>query len=269
MPAVMVLLATLLLGPIMLAGASAPRDAPSYSTDSIVNSADYQTGPLAPNTIGTLFGKTLAYATRALTGEDITGGILPSVLPGTGLRILIGGLAANIFYVSPNQINFLVPSNLKPGRTDFQVVLNGITGPLLPLDLAVAAPALFQLDAQTAIATRPDGSLITTVAPSHAGDLIILYATGLGDTVPPISYSRLATRAALLKGLADFKVLLDGVPLDAGLILYAGVAPGFAGLYQINLQLPSNVDATPDIQIGLGTALSPAGVKLPVSLITP
>jgi uncharacterized protein (TIGR03437 family) len=91
----------------------------------------------------------------------------------------------------------------------------------------------------------------------------------LGDTVPPISYSSLAVRAALLKGLADFKVLLDGVPVDPGLILYAGVAPGFAGLYQINLQLPNNVNASPDLQIGLGAALSPAGVKLPVSLIRP
>jgi uncharacterized protein (TIGR03437 family) len=268
-PAAIVLLATLLFGPLLTAGASAPRDAPSYSTDSIVNSADYQTGPLAPNAIGSLYGKGLAYAVRALSGEDITGGILPSVLPGTGLRILIGGIAANIFYVSPNQVNFLVPSNLKPGRTDFQVVLNGLTGPLLPLDLAVVSPALFQLDAQTAIAVRPDGSLITAAAPSHAGDVVILYATGLGDTVPPITYSRLATRAALLKGLADFNVLLDGIPLDPSLILYAGVAPGFAGLYQINLQLPNDVNATPDIQIGMGTALSPAGVKLPVSLIAP
>jgi uncharacterized protein (TIGR03437 family) len=90
----------LVFGPL-LAGASAPRDAPTYSTNSVVNSADFQSGPLAPNTIGTLFGKGLAYATKALAAQDITSGLLPTVLPGTGVNVLIGGLLANVFYVSP------------------------------------------------------------------------------------------------------------------------------------------------------------------------
>jgi uncharacterized protein (TIGR03437 family) len=264
MPAVFVLLATLVFGPALMADTSAPRDAPFYATSSIVNSADNQAGPLAPNTIGTIYGKGLSYVTRALAPEDVIGGVLPNGLPGTGVNILIGGVPANIFYVSPTQINFLVPCILRPGRTDLQIVMNGISGPLVPFDLAPSSPAIFQLDVQTVIAVRLDGSLVTSDAPARPRDIIVIYATGLGDTVPAEIFGNVAAMAAPLKQLADFKLLLDGVAVDRSLVLYAGIAPGFAGLYQINLRLPDGVGSNPQIQIGLADAHSPAGLILPL-----
>jgi uncharacterized protein (TIGR03437 family) len=253
-----VLVTAFTFGPALLA------DAPFYTTGSIVNSADGQIGPLAPNTIGTIYGKGLSYTTRALAPEDVAGGVLPTTLPGTGVTVLIGLIAANIFYVSPTQINFLVPSVLKPGQINLRVVLNGIAGPAVPVDLAAASPAMFQMDAQTVIATRLDGSLVTVDAPARPRDLIVLYATGLGDTQPPPIDSNIATTAAPLRQLADFKMMLDGAVVDRSLILYAGLAPGFAGLYQINLRLPDAVGGNPQIQIGLADAISPGGLKLPV-----
>src|SRR5260370_20055948 len=132
--------------------------------------------------------------------------------------------------------------------------MNGISGAVVALDLASSSPAIFQVDAQTVIATRPDGSLVTTDAPARPRDVVTLYATGLGDTVPPAIYANVASTAAPLKQLADFKILLDGAALDASLVLYAGVAPGFAGLDQINLRLPDGARADPQIQIGFGGA---------------
>lgn len=258
------LMAALAFGPQLQAAASAPREAPFYTANSVLNAADFQAGPLAPNTIGTLYGKGLSYVTKSLQAPDISGGVLPTVLTGTGVNVLIGGIAANIFYVSPTQINFLVPSLLRPGRADIQVVLNGNAGPIVPLDLAAAAPALFQLDPQTAIATRTDGSLVTNDAPARRGDVLTLYATGLGDTAPPVVYCNIATKAAPLKRLSEFQVLLDGAPLDASLILYAGIAPGFAGLYQINVTIPNTANANPAIQIGFGDVVSPPGLTLPL-----
>jgi uncharacterized protein (TIGR03437 family) len=250
-------LAALVFGPALLA------DAPFYTSGSIVNSADGQPG-LAPNTIGTIYGKGLSYATRTLTPEDVADGVLPTTLPGTGVTVLTGLIAANVFYVSPTQINFLVPSVLTPGRIDLRVVLNGIAGSAVPVDLAAASPAIYQVDTQTVIATRLDGSLVTADAPARPRDVIVLYATGLGDTLPPPIYANIATMAAPLKQMADFKVLLDGVAVDRSLILYAGLAPGFAGLYQINVRLPDAVGGNPQIQIGLVDAISPTGLKLPV-----
>jgi uncharacterized protein (TIGR03437 family) len=253
-----VLLAVVALGSPLLA------DPPFYTTASIVNSADGQAGPLAPNAIGTIYGTGLSYTTRALAPADVIGGVLPTTLPGTGATVLIGLIAANVFYVSPTQINFLVPSVLQPGRIDFRVVLNGIAGPPVPVDLAVVSPAMYQADAQTVIATRLDGSLVTADAPARPGDVIVLYATGLGDTQPPPILANIATMAAPLRQMADFKVLLDGAAVDRTLILYAGLAPGFAGLYQINVRLPDGVGGNPQIQIGLADVISPLGLKLPV-----
>jgi uncharacterized protein (TIGR03437 family) len=251
--------AALALAPILSA------EAPLYSADSLVNAADNQPGFLAPNAIATLYGKNLAYGTQALAPGDIRSGVLPTVLPGTGVRVFVAGLPANLYYVSPTQINFLIPPNLLTGSVNLQLVIDGLAGPVVSVQLAPAAPALFQLDQQNAVATLADGSVLTPNASARPGDLIILYATGLGQTVPPIRYGELPTTAAPLKQLADFRVLLDGVAVDATAIAYAGVAPGYAGLYQINVMLPGLTGSNPEIRIALSDAISKPGLKLPVS----
>src|SRR5260370_14519924 len=73
-----------LLSLVTLLLAAALQAAPSYSAASIVNAADNLAGPLAPNTIATIYGTGLAYGTKWLTADDIRGGLLPTVLPGTG-----------------------------------------------------------------------------------------------------------------------------------------------------------------------------------------
>lgn len=237
----------------------------SYSPASIVNAADNQPGILSPNVIGTIYGTGLAYNTKAIAPTDISGGILPTVLPGTGVRVICGGLMANIYYVSPTQINFLVPSTLLPGTVNIQIVLDGLPGPAAPIQIVAATPALFQLDTQNTIATRPDGSLITPGAPAHPGDIVVLYATGLGKTVPALVYAQIPTAAATLVRMADFQTLLDGAPVDPTAILYAGITPGLAGVYQVNLRIPDSTAANPEIRIGFPDALSKPGLKLPVN----
>jgi uncharacterized protein (TIGR03437 family) len=258
MRALVVLTVALILPAIL------PAEAPLYSAASIVNAADNQPGTLAPNTLATIYGKNLAYGTRALTPDDIRGGVLPTVFPGTGVRVLIGALPANLYYVSPTQINFLVPPNLLPGSVNLYVAVDGLAGPPVSIQLAASSPALFQLDQQNVIATRPDGSLITTSAPAQPGDTVVLYATGLGQTAPPAVYGMLPTQAAILKPGGDFSVQLDGSAVDASAVSYAGVAPGFAGLYQINLTLPASTGGNPEIRIGLAGSSSPSGLRLAV-----
>ncbi len=238
--------------------------APSYTSAGIVNAADNQPGPLAPNTLASLYGQRLSYVTFAMSPNDILGGVLPTLLPGTGVNVAVGNLAAVVYYVSPDQINFLVPAILLPGPSTVQVVLEGHSGPAVKITLAAASPALFQLDAQNAIAILPDGTLITPQAPAKPGDTIILYATGLGQTVPSIPNGQLFNQAAPLQQFADFKLVLDGVAAGSGAVAYAGNAPGFAGLYQINVVLPKSTQANPEIKIGFGSDLSMSGVHLPV-----
>jgi uncharacterized protein (TIGR03437 family) len=59
-------------------------------------------------------------------------------------------------------------------------------------------------------------------------------------------------------------VVLGGVPVEPGRIAYVGVMPGYAGLYQINLKLPENVESDPEIRIGLAGQISRTGLRLPV-----
>jgi uncharacterized protein (TIGR03437 family) len=145
-----------------------------------------------------------------------------------------------------------------------QVVLDGHSGPAVKIMLAATSPALFQLDAQNAVAVYPDGTVITPQAPAKPGEIILLYATGLGQTLPPVPYGQLFNQAAPLEQFADFQLVLDGVATDPGAVAYAGIAPGFAGLYQINLILPKSTQANPEIQIGFGKELSVSGIHLPV-----
>jgi uncharacterized protein (TIGR03437 family) len=195
----------------------------------------------------------------------MSGNTLPTTLPGSNVRIAVGNVYARPLYVSPTQINFIVPAGLRGGiDVPVRVHVWGLYGPEVRLRLEAAAPALFQGDPQFAVAARPDGSVITYDKPAAAGDIVTLYATGLGATLPPVLESELATRAAPLERLDDFRVELDGTVLPRESVLYAGVAPGFAGLYQINLVLPASTPHNPAIRIGFSDRVSPEGVRLPV-----
>jgi uncharacterized protein (TIGR03437 family) len=262
MPRAVWLLAAVFFGFAAGAEDSTRREAPSYSAASVVNSATNVVGDLAPNTIATVYGVGLSYAVRTLQVEDIQGGTLPTVLPSTGVRVFVGSIGAQLYYVSPTQINFLIPCIFKPGETDLQITLDGHAGPSVRIKLLDTAPAIFQLDQDTVIATRPDGSLIDKEKPAAAGEVIVLYCTGLGPTEPEAIYGALPTRAAPIKRISEFQVFLNDVAVEANRILYAGVTPGYAGLYQVNLRLPENLDADPRIRLVIGNQSSPAGVHL-------
>ncbi len=261
MPSAVPLLAALCLS-ASFAAERASREAPSYSATSIVNGASFLGGPVAPNTFITIYGKDLAYGERKLIGTDIQGGRLPTILSGTGLRVWVNHIAAFIYYVSPTQINALLPTILTPGPAEVQVQLDSTWGPVALINLVAASPALFQLDGATVIATHTDGALITTQSPAAPGEWIALYATGLGETTPGIGYAEIPTGAAWVRNFADFRVLLNGERVDGSRVGYAGVAPGFGGLYQINLHLPDAAPRDPQIQIALGDAVSPPNLKL-------
>jgi uncharacterized protein (TIGR03437 family) len=254
-----------MIAAVMLAAALV-ADNPFYTAASIVNAASNQSGTLAPNTFVTIYGTNLAYTTRTLTTDDIEGNELPTTLAGTGVRVFVNGIAAQIYYVSPGQINFLIPTTIAPGPGAVQVALDATWGPRIAVNLPAVAPALFQVDAQTAIATHADGSLLTADSPGKPLETIVLYATGLGATVPEPDYAEIPLAAAPLQDMVGFQVLLDGMAVESRRIYYSGVAPGFAGLYQINVQLPDWVGANPQVQLVASGETSPAGIVIPVSI---
>ncbi|MDX2154623.1 MAG: hypothetical protein SFV54_28025 [Bryobacteraceae bacterium] len=235
---------------------------PTYTASSLVNAATNLPGPLAPNTIASLYGTGLAWGTRAITGEDLRGGYLPTRLIGSGVVVHLARIAAPLYYVSPTQINLLVPSSIQPGEYVLQTTLDGRAGPEVRVTLLPAAPGLFLSGAEWAVATRPDGTVVDAQSPARPGEVIVFYATGLGPVTPRVADGELPERAAVIVGRKQFVLRLNGVPVNDDRILYVGVTPGFAGLYQINVALPEDAPDDPEVEIQVGDYGSPRGPKV-------
>ena len=239
--------------------------APDYTSAGIVNASDYSAGPFAPGSVLSLFGANLAWTTEAITAENLAAGGLPDEL--ASVRIFVAGFEpAPLLYVSPTQINFLVPSDQIPGEVSVTVVRQGVHGPPVTITLIDAAPALFVMDQGFAIAQdwNTGYALMTPGAPAQSGDIAILYATGLGRTSPPWPSGSVAQSASGITSFDRFQVLLNDVPIDPRLVLYAGVTPGYCGLYQVNFYLPPGSGTNPQVRLQVGGQLSSGSIKLAV-----
>jgi uncharacterized protein (TIGR03437 family) len=246
---------------------SGSTGAPFYSPDSIVNAATQTVEALAPNTIATLYGADLAFSTRAVTPADVVRGVLPTSLDGVG--VWVNAMPCHLFYISPTQINFLIPYQLGPSTATIIVARNGVAGPAVNVELHNTSPGVFLsgdslAGGGAALAVHLNGQVISNALPAVPGEIIVLYAAGLGRTVPDTSGGQLATSAFPILYAAQLQVLLDGVPCPPGSVLYAGLAPGFAGLYQINLVLPPDAPPTPEIRLAIGAETSPGSVRLAI-----
>jgi uncharacterized protein (TIGR03437 family) len=254
-------LAVLLLAPL---SAGADPGAPQYTAATVQNSVTGVAGMYAPNSFISIYGKQLSYVTRPMGPDDLRAGMLPTVLIGTGVRVLINHVPADVYYVSPTQVNVLVPVSLVAGPATIQLINNGLAGPQLNIVLDPIAPALFELNGTGVLAAHLDGTVIGPDAPARRGEWVVVYATGLGPTVPPAIPDRLPEGPAPIARLADFEVWLNGVRVPAAGIFYAGISPPYAGLFQINVRIPDDAPADPEIRCGFPEQMSPPGGILPL-----
>lgn len=267
------LLLLVAFGTTALAESSEADTKPFYTESSIVNGTTFQLGPFAPNSIVTIFGKNLAWHEEAAPSA---GRLLPKKL--AGVSVLIGLEPAPLYYVGPEQINFLVPDSRIPGPVTIRVARQGQSGPEVKLNLQEAAPELFPLEDGYVLAIRllppaaPDEALqyvlATPETPAHPGEWLMLYASGLGRTVLRLEDGEVVSipprkeTEIWLKHREDLRVMINGEPLPDE---YAGLAPGFAGLYQINVKLPDDLPADPEIRIAIKDAWSMEGLRLAVN----
>jgi uncharacterized protein (TIGR03437 family) len=277
---------TLLAALAMAACLYAQPNYPTYTAVDLLNGASFQPG-FAPNTIVTLFtaGGSLSWNTVALQDSDLVNGQLPTALG--GVQVFVATYPAPLYYVSPTQVNLLIPSNLRPGVMNLWLTRDGASGPVVQITVNAAAPALFQTSSGAAVATHVDGSVITASSPASLGEVIILYVTGLGWVYPAglgwdyspssgwtpqagvacnedgVQNGLLPVAAQWLCNMPQLSVSIAGTAIDPGSILYAGVTPGYAGLYQINIRLPAKFTANPEVRVSLGSSASQAGIILP------
>ncbi len=192
-----------------------PARLPVFTAGAVVNAASGAPG-LSPGGLASIYGANLA------GGATLAGPYpWPDVL--SGVRVVVGGLAAPLLYVSDGQINFLVPELLPVG----------------PAGLAVTTPAGNSAAVNVAVNRVSPGIFAVVIAgtrqtpvehPARRGDYLEIYCTGLGPVAPVTSVYRETT--------VQPEVRIG--PVSAP-VTYSGLAPGFLGLYQVNVVVPQGV----------------------------
>jgi uncharacterized protein (TIGR03437 family) len=213
--------------------------------------------PMAPGTVAEIFGSNLAGGTAVSSSLP-----LPDTVQGT--TVIIGGLQAPILFLSPGQVNVQVPFELAPGQP-YQVIIsaNGALTSPDPVQISNVSPGVAETPGGQVIAQHADaaGTLVTDSAPAQPGEFIVLYLVGLGLTDSSVQSGAASPATPPANALAEPSVTLDSEPVN---VLFCGLTPDMVGLYQIDLQVPSNAkDGDLTIQISQAGTTANTGI-LPV-----
>jgi uncharacterized protein (TIGR03437 family) len=209
----------------------------AISPHGVLNAASLAapTAPLAPGLLVSLFGSGFSGQTVAAPS-----GPLPTEL--AGVRVTINGTVAPLSLVAPGQINLLVPPDLAGESAAIQVITGGGASNVVQAILARTSPGIFTAmvsGARRSIVLRPDYSLVTPDRPARPGDVLILMAAGLGAVSPPVPPGVPAPATELSRAVdPGLRVYLQGIPVE---MHFSGLAPGFAGVYQVNFTVPGGV----------------------------
>jgi uncharacterized protein (TIGR03437 family) len=228
-------------------------------------------GPeLAMNSLISIVGTGLYGATaRNLQSGDLQGDGRDLRFP-TQLNCVavdIGGERVPLTFASAGQINAQMPTGAA-GRVPVTVIVNPGASELRSEPMMVTvnptAPGLFTFNGTAvAAASTMDGALITGSRNARPGELIALFATGLGASNPVWQAGEIPGAVAPVAGIT---VRLGANILPMADIQYAGLAPGaISGLYQINVRIPAGTAAgTTPVRITVGGVTSPEGTTISV-----
>jgi uncharacterized protein (TIGR03437 family) len=229
--------------------------APVLNSGGITNAASFAAGPVSPGEIVTLFGTGMGPATIA-TATLSSLGLVSNSLAGT--RVLFDGIPSPMIYSSATGVSAVVPyETAGKSSTMVQVEYQGQASPAASFAVAPATPGIFQLGASNWVFNQ-DGSVNSPANPAAAGSVVVLYATGGGQTNPGGVDGSLAV-SPLPAPVANVSVTVGGV---GAAIVYAGAAPGaVAGLLQINARVPYGLPAASaaTLVLNIGGTSSQAG----------
>ena len=211
---------------------------------------------VAPGTWVEIYASNLASDTRQWGSSDFMGNNAPTSLD--GVQVTIGGQKALIDYISSNagQVNAQLPSNISNGGP-LPVVLTNSNGTSRVFEVTVnatepglLAPSAFVIGGkQYVVALLSDGAtyILPTGAisgvisrPAHPGETVTLYGIGFGGVTPSIGAGQIVTESNQIA--ASLQILFGQTPAQ---VSYAGLVPGFVGLYQFNVVVPPDSDLVP------------------------
>jgi uncharacterized protein (TIGR03437 family) len=217
----------------------APPVLPGIS--SISNAASGQTGAAYGSYFSIYGSNFLPAGSAAITWTGwVVNGNLPTTLG--GVSVTIGGQAAYVSFVSPIQINAVAPG-LTAGPT--QVVVTNSAGNSVPFAITAATvqPAFFPWPGNYAVATHldysdavPNGTFSVPTKAASAGETIVLWGTGFGNTTPLAPIGQVVPPAAY--SVSGVTVMIGNTPAT---VYGTALTPGYAGLYQVAIQVPASL----------------------------
>lgn len=193
---------------------------PLFATpqSAVVNAASFDSQALAPGEIFSIFGAGLPQSQASA-------------------QVLVNGEAAPVFFANGSQINAQIPYDVPTDRpVSFSLSNAGTPSNTVLLSIRQAGPGIFTYSGNRAAALNQDYSLNTPTNPARVGDVVMAYLTGPGPVTPAVATGSAAPSDPLSRVTAPYSFTIGGSQAE---VFYFGLAPGFVGLYQANLQVPT------------------------------
>ena len=203
----------------------------------VANAASGSAGPLAPGSIASLYGAGLP----------------------ANFVVTVNGVTAPIFGAIPSQINFQIPFEVGPGTATVNLMATG-RGTTSTIQIQTVGPGLFTQAGGAAAVLNQDYSVNGPGQPAAVGSAIAAYLTGLGPVQPPVATGAPAPFNALSRTTGMVTAAIGSTPAT---VVFSGLAPGYAGLYQVNVLVPQVSGGQYPLQISVNGV---AGNAAPVSI---
>jgi uncharacterized protein (TIGR03437 family) len=223
---------------------------PALTSANVGNAASFQTNALAPGSLFSIIAPNLGSDTASPATSP-----WPTALD--GISVSINGIRAPLVYAGSNQINGQVPFEVPVGPATWVVQSNGVSTPPAIVNITAAAPGIFLLDGGRAAALNQDFSVNRPDNPAAVGSVVAVYWTGQGLVDNPIATGAAAPAMFLNTTVAPTTATIGG---QTATVLYSGLAPGFVGLAQANLQVPDLDPGDYPVVLTVGDAVSNAAI---------
>ena len=228
-------------------GVTANANQPAIAPGGVVNAASFRAGaPAAVGSFVSIFG-------TKLSGELKLADALPLPAQMAGTTALVAGIPLPLHFTSDGQVNAIIPYGVADNTVQQLIIQRGTTVSVPePLVIATSEPAVFTATGMGSgqghvyVATVDGPILADASRPAKSGEALVIYATGLGPVQPAVAAGQAAPVEPLSQVTNQVTVTIAGAEAK---FLFAGLAPYFAGLYQVNVLVPEGLKADTAAQL--------------------
>ncbi len=243
---------------------------PTISQGGVVQVGNFGAGTkISAGTYMEIFGKDLSLTTRSWGGGDFSNGAAPTNID--NVQVKVDGKPAFVNFISPGQVNVVVPDAIAEAPVQVTVTTAGGTSDPITVTGAkrspgiLAPPGFIVGGRQYVVAQFADGTFAgkiglingVTFKTPRPGDRLVIYGVGFGPTTPAVPAGNIVTVSTDLG--SSFSIQVGSAPAAAE---FKGLSPNFVGLYQFNLVVPNVQAGDQEIVMTIDGVKTQSGVFL-------